>query len=374
MPWKEKTLMSCRHEFVMLASQRGSVMRELCRRYGISAKTGYKWLDRYQTEGVDGLTDRSRRPAHSPRRTPVAMERRILALHERYPYWGPRKLRALLKDSSAPQPSTIAAVLRRHGRQVAGADQPSLATQRFEHPAPNLLWQMDFKGPFALSPTGRCHPFTMLDDHSRFVLRLQACADERSATVQRQLIEVFQRYGLPDRITADNGPAWAATVGTGITALEAWLMRLGVTLSHSRPHHPQTQGKLERMHRTLDREVVQARRYRSLAACQKAMDHWRHQYNCQRPHDALGLKPPISRYRPSARTYPTRLAPIVYDEGAHVLKVRRNGQIEYRGRTVFVSEGLIGLPVAIRPSSTDGRMDVVFLHRIVRHIDLRLSR
>lgn len=366
--------MSYRHEFVTLASQPGSVMRELCRRYGISPKTGYKWLDRYQAEGDSGLADRSRRPAHSPQRICTAMEKRILRLHRSHPHWGPRKLRALLKDPNAPQPSTISAVLRRHGCQVAGTAESCVATQRFEHPAPNMLWQMDFKGPFGLSPVGRCHPFTLLDDHSRFVLRLQACADERSFTVQKQLIEVFRRYGLPDRITADNGPAWAPTVGTGITALEAWLMRLSVRLSHSRPHHPQTQGKLERMHRTLEREVVQACRYPSLAACQKAMDHWRHQYNCLRPHDALGLQPPISRYRPSSRAYPARLAPIVYDEGDHVLKVRRNGQVVYRGNPIYVSEGLIGQPVAIRPSSTDGVMDVVFIHRTIQHIDLHLLR
>jgi transposase InsO family protein len=374
MPWKENTLMSCRHEFVLLARQPGSVMRDLCRRYDISPKTGYKWLERYEREGPPGLANRSRRPRHSPRRTTAKVERRILALHRQYPYWGPRKLRALLADSDAPQPSTIAAVLRRHGCHLAGPPSCAPATQRFEQPAANLLWQMDFKGPFALSPHGRCHPFTLLDDHSRFMLRLQACTNERSATAQTQLMEAFRRYGLPDRITADNGPAWAVTHGTGLTALEAWLMRLGVLLSHSRPHHPQTQGKLERLHRTLEREVVQARRYTSLRACQQTMDRWRDLYNCQRPHEALGFQPPISRYRPSARAYPSRLPPIVYDEGMQVLKVRRHGQIVYRGRTVFVSEGLVGLPVAIRPSSLDGRMEVVFMHRTVQHVDLRLPR
>ena len=157
MPWKEKTLMSCRHEFVLMAQQPGRVMRELCRRYGISPKTGYKWLERYARQGAEGLGDRSRRPTHSPGRTSAEMEARILALHRQYPYWGPRKLRALLNDSSAPQPSTVAAVLRRHGCMIAGTDKPVMASHRFEHPAPNLLWQMDFKGHFALSPAGRCH-------------------------------------------------------------------------------------------------------------------------------------------------------------------------------------------------------------------------
>jgi transposase InsO family protein len=374
MPWKEKTSMSCRHEFVLLASQPGAVVRELCRRHGISPKTGYKWLARYQADGAAGLADRSRRPVHSPQRTAPPMECRIVALHRRYPYWGPRKLRVLLNDPQAPQPSTVAAVLRRHGCQVQGVDKTERATRRFEHDRPNALWQMDFKGHFALSTSGRCHPFTLLDDHSRFALRLQACSNERSATAQAQLIEAFRRYGLPDGITADNGPAWAPTVGKGITALEAWLLQLGVDIRHSRPHHPQTQGKLERLHRTLEREVVQAHRYRNLAACQRALDHWRDQYNCLRPHQSLGLRPPIDRYRPSSRAYPEHLPPIVYDEGEQVLKVRRNGQIVYRGRTVFVGEGLVGHPVAVRPSSTDGLIEVVFIHRTVQHIDLRRHR
>lgn len=231
MPWKESSLMSCRMEFVQLALQPGSNVRELCRRFDISAKTAYKWLARYEQNGQAGLQDLSRRPGNSPGRTCEQIEAQVIDLHKRYPYWGSRKLRALLGPTTAPAPSTISAILRRHGYRVQGEDSNvGLANQRFEHEAPNLLWQMDFKGHFALTDArqGRCHPLTLLDDHSRYALCIQACGDERSKTVQQHLKAVFRRYGLPERITADNGPSWASVRGLGLTGLEVWLMRLGV--------------------------------------------------------------------------------------------------------------------------------------------------
>lgn len=377
MPWKESSLMSSRFEFVQLARQPGSNVRELCRRFDISAKTAYKWLGRYERGGSPGLQDLSRRPASSPHRTCSQVELEVLELHKRFPYWGPRKLRALLEQTTAPAPSTIAAILRRHGCQVLGEDSKAATVpQRFEHEAPNVLWQMDFKGHFALTDPrhGRCHPLTLLDDHSRYALCIQACGDERSSTVQEHLKAVFRLYGLPERITADNGPSWASVRGTGLTRLEVWLMRLGVQISHSRPHHPQTQGKLERMHRTLKRELLQARGFSSLLACQQAMDSWREQYNHVRPHEALGQMPPLSRYRPSSRRYPAKLPAIEYEPGERVLKVRTKGQIIVDGRVIFVSEGMAGLPVAVRPSSCDGVLDVVFLYKVVQQIDLRKPR
>ena len=300
--------MLIRREFVLLAEQPQSNVRELCRRYGVSPKTAYKWLERFAEQGDEGLQDRSRRPLSSPRRSDCRLEEQVLELHQRFPYWGARKLRSLLpEDGERPHHSTIDAILRRHGCRVlyhANTTEPP-AIKRFEHPYPNDLWQIDFKGHIHLSDarSSRCHPLTILDDHSRFALCLQACEGERLELVKPHLIDVFRRYGIPRRITADNGPPWGSNMAGGLSALEVWLMRLGIDVSHSRPHHPQTQGKLERFHQTLKRELLH-RSFSDLNHCQREMERWREQYNHYRPHEALNQRPPIQCYQASRRSYP----------------------------------------------------------------------
>ena len=369
--------MSIRLEFVLLAQAPDANVSLLCDRFGISRKTGYKWLDRYRTQGQQGLLDQSRRPRTSPARSLPGLEAAILDLHRTYPDWGSRKLRALLPaDSALPHHSTIEAILRRHGCQVQGTlTSNNLARQRFEHEAPNLLWQMDFKGHFPLTheQAGRCHPLTVLDDHSRFALCLQALAGETGAGVKATLTQTFRSYGLPVRITADNGPPWGARSANGLSALEVWLIRLGVRVSHSRPYHPQTQGKDERFHRTFKREVLQRQGFHSHEACQVAFDRWRDLYNLVRPHEALGQKPPVTRYTPSARPFPEQLPAVEYDDGDHVLKVKQKGQIAYQGRMVFIAEALAGEYIALRPSEQDGVMTVYFCHKRIRDIDLRTT-
>ncbi|MCO6060515.1 IS481 family transposase [Pseudomonas sp. MOB-449] len=375
MPWQECTTMSIRREFVRLAEQPQSNVRELCRRYGISPKTAYKWLQRYREHGDVGLQERSRRPLHSPGRSDPDLEQVVVQLHHRFPYWGARKLRGLLPaEFERPHHSTLDAILRRHGCRVRyhAEEAEAPATQRFEHCQPNELWQMDFKGHFQLADgrSSRCHPLTLLDDHSRFALCLEACEGERLELVRPHLIQVFRRYGLPRRITADNGPPWGSNIAGGLSALEVWLMRLGIEVSHSRPHHPQTQGKLERFHQTLKRELLQ-RSFRDLAHCQQAMAHWREQYNHDRPHEALGQLPPITRYQPSRRSYPEQLPELDYEPGDRVLKVGRVGQVSFQGRSLFVGGGLYGERVALRPTAVDGVYDVVFIHKTLRQVDLR---
>lgn len=367
--------MSIRREFVLLAEQPQSNVRELCRRYGISPKTAYKWLNRHREHGEAGLQERSRRPLHSPGRSDPQLEQAVVQLHQRFPYWGARKLRSLLPAEFArPHHSTIEAILRRQGCQVRyHADAaPAPAIQRFEHSQPNALWQMDFKGHFHLADrrSPRCHPLTVLDDHSRFALCLAACDGERLECVRPRLIQVFRRYGLPQRVTADNGPPWGSNIAGGLSALEVWLLRLGIEVSHSRPHHPQTQGKLERFHQTLKRELLQ-RTFSDLQHCQQVMDRWREQYNQQRPHEALDQRPPITRYQPSLRGYPEQLPEIEYEPGDQVLKVGRIGQVSFRGKSLFVGGGLHGERVAIRPTAVDGVYEVVFIHRTIRQVDLR---
>jgi transposase InsO family protein len=366
--------MSSRLEFVLLATAPGANMQALCRSFGVSRKTGYKWRDLYLNLGAEGLGDRSRRPWSSPNRCNAELEAAVLALHDTYPCWGARKLRALLPEElDRPHPNTIAAILRRHGRQVVRqTDVTDPAHKRFEHEAPNLLWQMDFKGHIALTDrrAGRCHPLTVLDDHSRFAICLAACSGEDGKQVRAALTQAFQRYGLPQRITCDNGPPWGTSGHGTLSRLEAWLIRLGIRVSHSRPYHPQTQGKDERFHRTLKRELLERSGFNSIDACQSAFNGWRDQYNLVRPHEALGQKPPVTRYVPSARPLPEQLPPIEYDEGDEVRRVRQHGQLSFRGRDYFVGEGLTDELVAIRPGAEDGVFSVFFCHREVSRIDL----
>ena len=360
MPWNEVSVMDQREEFVMLACTDGSNVRALCRRHGVSPTTGYTWLARYEAEGRDGLADRSRRPHSSPGCTASAVEERVLALRDQHPAWGGRKLRRRLQhldEPAVPSASTITAILRRHGRLDDDDAAKHRAVQRFEHAAPNDLWQMDFKGHFALA-AGRCHPLTVLDDHSRFALGLQACADERTGTVQGRLTAIFRRYGLPWRILADNGSPWGDDADSRHTKLTVWLLRLGVAVSHGRPYHPQTQGKIERFHRSLAAEILAGRPPEDLDDCQRRFDGWRHVYNTERPHEALDLAVPLERYRASPRSFPETLPPLDYDSHDRVRRVANTGHLNWRGRRWRVGKALAGQDVAIRPTTVDGRFDV----------------
>lgn len=375
MPWKESSTMSQRQEFVMLASVENANIRQLCRRFGISPTIGYKWLGRYRAEGVAGLKDRSRRPQNSPTRTDAKVEQKVVQLRKRHPAWGGRKLQArlkALKEPQVPSPSTITAILHRHQLITPEASAQHQAYQRFEHPQPNDLWQMDFKGDFALEK-GRCYPLTVLDDHSRFALGLRACGDQTTLTVQNALTEIFSRYGMPYRMSMDNGFPWAViTKGKRCwTQLSVWLLRLGIRLSFARPYHPQTNGKDERFHRTLKLELLRDHAWRSLVECQPHFDAWREIYNCERPHEALGLDVPASRYQVSPRAFPERLPQIEYPEGTVVRKVERNGIITIRGQAYFVGEAFRSLQVALRSTTTDGVFEVYFLHQKIASLDMK---
>jgi transposase InsO family protein len=368
MPWQERSVMSERQEFVIFASQEGANITALCARFGISRKTGYKWLTR--AAAAQPLADRSRRPCASPTQTPPAMEARILALRAEHPAWGGRKLHHRLRAlgvADVPAPSTITAILRRHG--LLRPDPEPRDFVRFEHPAPNEVWQMDFMGHRALT-TGRVHPWTLLDDHSRFALGLSACADERQDLVKAHLTAVFRRYGLPRAILSDNGSPWASAGRGGLTALEAWLLRYGVDPWHGRPRHPQTQGKVERFHGAIAAEVFAHRHLADLGEAQVHFDTFRTAYNLERPHEALGYAVPVSRYAPSPRAFPETVPPVVYGPDEVVRTVSVHGSISWRGRRHFVSRGLAGEPVALRPTLEEPVWEIVYCHRHVATIDL----
>jgi transposase InsO family protein len=374
MPWQEVTRMESREEFVKLAMQAGANRRELCRRFKIAPKTGYKWLLRYAEQGSGGLIDRSRQPRRSPQRTAADIEQRVIKMRcAVLGSWGGRKLARRLVIEGGPKlaPSTITGILRRGGllNRAAPAPRPF---QRFERPVPNELWQMDFKGNFAtIRAPIRCHPLTVLDDHSRFSLVLKACADEREQTVRSVLTEAFRRYGLPAAMLMDNGSPWGAAGAQPFTGFSLWLIRLGIRVAHGRPYHPQTQGKDERFHRTLKFEVLRHFNFTSLEHCQREFDSFRDRYNLVRPHDALGLATPVSRYRPSPIPFPESLPPVEYPPGLEVRKVQAEGWFSYRGKAFRVSKALRGFPIALRQSELgDSLREVLFCHQLFNTIDL----
>jgi len=370
MPWRKVSIMDQRWEFVQLALQDGANRRELCRRFGIHPDTGYKWLERW-TSGEE-LADRSRRPRSSPKRTEASIEERVLAVRDAHPAWGARKItRWLERDGVAcPAHSTVHAILQRHGR-VTPPLGGAAAHLRFEMPEPNQLWQMDFKGHMPLAGGGRCHPLTVVDDHSRYNLCLAACANEQHSTVQNRLELTFRRYGLPEAFFVDNGKPWGDSSGQIWTRLGVWLLKLGVTVIHSRPYHPQSRGKNERFHRTLQAEVFALQRFRNLAEVQRAFDAWRTVYNLERPHQALGQEVPVSRFQPSSRAMPDHLPEVEYGEHEIVRTVSTTkAYISFKGRPWRVPQAFQGERVAIRPLNTDDRYGIFFAAHQIATIDL----
>ena len=347
MPWKATSPMDERLAFCEAARRPERNMAALCREYQISRKTGYKWLKRTQAAAAEGVAvgeamqAHTRRPHSSPKQTPAEMEAAVLAVRQAHPTWGGRKIHHLLRQQGlgqsalcpqlpaaagggqreAPAPvsiatpaqipaaSTITAILRRNGCLDPTQSSKHTAFTRFAMATPNELWQMDFKGYFLLGDGVICHPLTVLDDHSRFLLHLSACADERFETVKAQLTKLFAVYGLPQRMLMDNGAPWGFDPQAGLTRpyhtrLSVWLLRLDVSVSHGRVRHPQTQGKDERLHRTLQAEVLNqapAAALANLTACQATFNAWRTLYNTLRPHEALDNDTPAQHYQPSTR-------------------------------------------------------------------------
>jgi hypothetical protein len=245
-----------------------------------------------------------------------------------------------------------------------------MARQRFQSPAPNDLWQMDFKGHFDAEQS-RCHPLTVLDDHSRYALGLQACSDERGLTVQQRLMPIFRHYGLPRQMLMDNGSPWGANQQHVFTPLTVWLIRQGIGIIHSRPIHPQTLGKDERFHRTFKAELGQYCTGLSLEKCQQLFDAWRDIYNFQRPHEALDMQVPAQRYQPSHRQYTDKPRSIEYAPDDKVRKVQQGGFISYVGRQYRVPKAFYGERIAVRPTATDGLYDVYFCNQRIAQLDVK---
>ncbi|MGH8134205.1 MAG: IS481 family transposase [Steroidobacteraceae bacterium] len=374
MPWRELSIMDQREEFVRLALAAGANRSELCRRFGISRSKSYKWLQRYAAAGRAGLADRSRRPLRNPGRSGAAVEAAVLRIRAgSNDAWGGRKIAKVMERHGCrliPAPSTITEILRRHGKLERPAGGHPGPFRRFERAEPNELWQMDFKGHFPMTQ-GRCHPLTVLDDHSRYALGVEACGDEQDTTVRERLARLFRRYGLPFVMLMDNGSPWGDAGDQPFTAFTAWLMRLGIRVTHGRPYHPQTQGKDERFHRTLKAEVLDRNSFRDLTECQRAFDAWRQVYNHERPHEALGLDPPGTRYRLSPRAFPEQLPAVEYGPGDVVRKVDRDGFISFKNQAWRIGKAFRGQPIALRQTREDGVFSAHYCTQPIGKIDLR---
>jgi transposase InsO family protein len=370
MGWREVSVAGQRREFVMLASLAGANISRLCERFGISRQTGHLWLQRF-CSGERDFADHSRRPLHSPRRLANDLETRILSVRDRHPAWGARKIAAVLRREGVEPPaaSTVHAVLSRHGR--VAPDSPGRAYGTFERPAPNALWQMDFKGRVRLSRGAWLHPLTVIDDHSRFAVGLSACANQQTQTVQARLEATLRHHGLPEAIYVDNGSPWGGGRPGQWTPLRLWLLKLGVETIHSKPYHPQGRGKNERFHRSLAVEVLSLAPLKDFDDAQAAFDRWRHIYNRERPHQALDFATPAERYRPSKRAFPETLPAPQYAPGEILRRVSTTkAYVAFRNRFWKVPEAFLGETLAIRPRLPDGCFAICFGAHEIASIDL----
>jgi len=367
MPWLETPVRDQRIQFVMTARRPGANVSAVCQAFGISRKTGYKWLAREAMAGsVAILADQSRRPHRSPTRTADAVTQRVGELRATYG-WGGEKLAVVLAAEGVRlRPRTIDRIIQREGWTRRDA-APAPALQRFTRAAPNELWQMDAKGAYPLADGGQCHGLSVVDDHSRFAIGLTALPALETGRVRAALTRSFERYGVPDAMLMDHGTPWWSSKGpSGLTTLGVFLLQQGIRLLFSAVRHPQTQGKVERFHRTLAERLRWAGVPQTLAGFTASFAGFCQEYNYVRPHEALGLEPPALHYHRSARRYQPRPRPWAYASGLAVRRITTIGQVSFGGQVYFVSEALRGEDVACIPY--EDRVLVMYRHMYVREL------
>ena len=372
MPWKETNVMEQKIRFVIRAVEGGESVSSLCREFGISRPTAYRWINHYKDAGsVESLNERSRRPLVSPLKTPAEIEDRVIDLRRRY-RWGGKKLAVLLsREGIELSTSTINRIIRRNGL-LPRRDCQGVGIKRFEWAHPNELWQVDFKGPVKLAE-GLCHPLSMIDDHSRFAVGLFPLAGQRTQPVKACFTRVFEQYGVPDAVLMDHGtPWWTSARGTGLTRLSIFLIKQGVRIYHSRFCHPQTQGKVERFHRTLGQYLYHHGKPENFKEMSKQLGGFRKEYNEFRPHEALSMAVPIDRYRPSVREYNACPPEWEYPDGALLRRLNSTGAMRLAGRSYFVSLALAGERVAIERLAET--ILVKYRHMYVRELEIKTGR
>lgn len=366
MPWRTRSVMDERVEFVMRASREQESISSLCREYDISRPTGYLWLQRYLASGtVEGLQELSRRPHTSPSKTSDDIERQVVALRRQWG-WGAKKLQILLDTEGLNVPIiTINRIIKRNGL-IPPERKVSQHVQRFERSNPNELWQMDFKGEYRVNKR-KYYPLTILDDHSRYVVGLYGLSSMQGALVKRCLVEAFQTHGLPDALLMDHGSPWWGTGGdVGLSKLSVALIKMGVRLVYSGFSHPQTQGKIERFHRTLAEEIYHRGTPNNACGWAWMLKRIRHDYNNIRPHEALAFKTPAQIYKNSSRSYCGYL-PWIYPSDLTVTTVYDNGHAYIGNKQYFVSNALAGEEVGIK--RVGQKLYVYFRYMLIREIN-----
>lgn len=372
MPWEERTVENNRAEFVkrMLAGEKSK--SALCREYGISRPTGDKWVKRFQSN--EGFQDRSRAPFHTPNKIDSDIETFIVEARKKEPAIGATKIQRMLsnkKHIELPCISTVNAVLKRNKLITREASLAATPCKRFEKEEPNILWQADFKGHYGMGNGKRCHPLSVIDDHSRFCLCADAKPNEQREGVEESFRRVFREYGMPQILLCDNGNPWGTSQSTGYTLFETWLMDLGILTVHIRPLHPQTQGKIERFNRSFKDERLKFYMPHDLADADRQRAEYRQFYNNERPHHALKLDVPAQRYNPSDRAFIEEPKAWEYGPEHEVRRVKRTGFLTYDGQGYFLSEAFGGRTIALKPSSKDGFLNLYYRQFRIGRIDLR---
>jgi putative transposase len=369
MPWKATSVVEAKVQFIADWLRGEEPVASLCERYGISRETGYLWKRRFEQEGPRGLEERSRAPHHHGRATAAELIVELVEARKRKPYWGPKKLLAMLSkehpDWPWPAPSTVADILRREGlsephrrrRRALTVEQPFIDVT-----AANDAWCIDFKGWFRTGDGRRCDPLTLTDAASRYLLGLEII-DPVTEAVQEATDELFREHGVPGRMRSDNGPPFASSGAGGLTRLSARWAKMGIGLERIYPGKPQQNGRHERMHRTLKAQTCDPPA-QTAAEQQRRFDAFREEYNFERPHEALGQEPPSRFYTASPRPFRERLEDPCYGPHEQVRRVRSSGEIRWRGGLIFISEALIGEAVGISERD-DG-------HYLVRFADVQL--
>ncbi len=355
MPWKAVSVMDHREHFVRDCLADRFTVTEACTRYGISRKTGYKWLERFENGGRVGLADHSRRPEHSPYATPTPLVHEIVTMREKHPTWGAKKLRPKLekKDPCAswPAPSTIALILKRTGlvpeeRRRRRVHSTGTAREPIAATAPNVVWTADFKGQFRTQDRRYCYPLTVMDRYSRYLLECYGMVRPTLDETARCFRAIFEQYGLPAVLRTDNGTPFCGTGLARLSRLAVWWIRLGIRLDRIHPASPQENGSHERMHRTLKHETARP----PAADCRRQnvrFGTWGYEYNYERPHEALGQIPPGEVYAPSTRPYQSRLPEVVYPGHFEVRHVASNGTVSLGANVYFLSETLDGQDIGL---------------------------